>query len=127
MQSGTTGINTKRVNNPVKQGLDQDPDGRFLRAHVPELASVPDSFVHEPWLWPGAAGLAYPPPIVDNAAAARAARQAVHALRQGPAHGPQARDIVERHGSRRAGIPMRGGRKRPVSRPGPDPQLTLDL
>ncbi|NBO65929.1 MAG: deoxyribodipyrimidine photolyase [Acidobacteria bacterium] len=127
MQSGTTGINTLRIYNPVKQGLDQDPDGRFVRTHVPELAPVPDSFLQEPWLWPGAAGLAYPPPIVDKAAAARAAREAVHALRQGPAHGPQARDIVERHGSRKAGIPMRGGRPRPGSRSGPDPQLTLDL
>ncbi|WP_223428382.1 FAD-binding domain-containing protein [Tateyamaria pelophila] len=29
MQSGTTGMNTVRIYNPVKQGRDQDPDGRF--------------------------------------------------------------------------------------------------
>ncbi|MFN9847062.1 MAG: FAD-binding domain-containing protein [Alphaproteobacteria bacterium] len=131
MQSGTTGINTMRIYNPVKQGLDQDPDGRFVRAYLPELSDVPGAFLHEPWAWPGSARLAYPPPLVDNAAAARAAREAVHAVRQGPAHGDQARDIVARHGSRKAGIPMRGGRRKPAasssSSPGPDPQLTLDL
>ena len=31
MQSGTTGINTVRIYNPVKQGYDQDPDGVFTR------------------------------------------------------------------------------------------------
>lgn len=48
MQSGTTGINTMRVYNPVKQDYDQDPAGRFVRAFVPELAMAPDAFVHEP-------------------------------------------------------------------------------
>ena len=45
MQSGTTGINTIRIYNPVKQGLDQDPTGVFTRRWVPELAPVPDSFL----------------------------------------------------------------------------------
>jgi deoxyribodipyrimidine photo-lyase len=31
MQSGTTGINTPRIYNPVKQSLEQDPDGAFIR------------------------------------------------------------------------------------------------
>lgn len=30
MQSGTTGINTIRIYNPVKQALDQDPTGVFV-------------------------------------------------------------------------------------------------
>jgi hypothetical protein len=41
MQSGTTGINTMRVYNPVKQGHDQDPEGVFVRRWVPEVADVP--------------------------------------------------------------------------------------
>ena len=62
MQSGTTGINTMRVYNPVKQGYDQDAAGSFVRRFVPELAAVPGAFVHEPWRWDGAAQLAYPAP-----------------------------------------------------------------
>ena len=54
MQSGTTGINTIRIYNPVKQGYDQDPQGAFVRAWVPELAAAPDALGHEPWRWEGA-------------------------------------------------------------------------
>jgi len=111
MQSGTTGINTMRVYNPVKQGHDQDPDGRFVRAHVPELAAVPDAFIHAPWLWAGAAGLRYPPPIVAHEAAARAARDALHAVRQSAQHRDAAGRIMTKHGSRKAGIPMTGRRR----------------
>jgi len=54
MQSGTTGMNTVRVYNPVKQGQDQDPDGVFTRRWCPELADVPDAHLQEPWRWDGA-------------------------------------------------------------------------
>ncbi len=124
MQSGTTGINTMRVYNPVKQGYDQDPTGRFVRHFLPELAAVPDAFLHEPWRWEGAARLAYPPPIVDHLAAAQAAREALSAIRKTGPHRSEAQAIADKHGSRRAGLPMTGqGRK-----PRPDPaQLTLKL
>jgi deoxyribodipyrimidine photo-lyase len=49
MQSGTTGINTLRIYNPVKQSHDQDPNGHFIRRWVPELATVPDARIHTPW------------------------------------------------------------------------------
>ena len=73
MQSGTTGINTVRIYNPVKQGHDQDPDGAFVRRWVPELRDVPDAFIHEPWRWEQAGSVldrVYPAPIVDHLAAA---------------------------------------------------------
>jgi deoxyribodipyrimidine photo-lyase len=124
MQSGTTGINTMRVYNPVKQGHDQDPQGRFVRQWVPEVTEVPTPLIHEPWTWDGAASLAYPPPIVDHAKAAAAAREALHAVRKAAGHRTTASRIAEKHGSRKAGMPMTGQTSR---RRAATSQLALDL
>ena len=101
MQSGVTGINTVRMYNPVKQGYDQDPTGVFTRRWVPELAGVPEGFVHEPWKWPGARGLRYPEPVVDLLTAARVARDAVWGLRREAGFGAEAAGIVKKHASRK--------------------------
>jgi deoxyribodipyrimidine photo-lyase len=133
MQSGTTGINTIRMYNPVKQGLDQDPTGAFIRRWVPDLAPVPDPFLHEPWRWPDArARLAgrYPDPIIDPVAAARAARDAVWAVRRGPGFASDAATVAQRHASRKdpAGRFVNDRAPRPRRAPSPAPgQLTLDL
>jgi deoxyribodipyrimidine photo-lyase len=103
MQSGTTGINTPRIYNPVKQGQDQDPTGRFTRTWVPELAEVPDAMLQTPWVWQGAARLAYPAPIVDVTEAARAARDRVWAVRRSERFGAEARQIIHKHASRKDG------------------------
>jgi deoxyribodipyrimidine photo-lyase len=55
-----------RVFNPVLQGARFDPDGAYVRRWVPELAAVPDRWVHRPWAAPEPA-TEYPPPIVDHA------------------------------------------------------------
>ncbi|MDX5401307.1 MAG: deoxyribodipyrimidine photo-lyase [Rhodobacterales bacterium] len=101
MQSGTTGINTLRIYNPVKQGMDQDPTGAFTRAWVPELAAVPDVLLQEPWRWDGAGGLPYPAPIVDVKQAAAWARDRVWAVRQGDGFRAQAAQVVRKHASRK--------------------------
>jgi deoxyribodipyrimidine photo-lyase len=111
MQSGTTGINTIRIYNPVKQGYDQDPAGIFVRAFVPELNDLPDAFIHEPWRWNDAATLPYPAPIVDNVSAARAAREALHAIRKSAEHRDHANTIMVKHGSRKSGMPMTGQKR----------------
>jgi deoxyribodipyrimidine photo-lyase len=49
MQAGVTGFNTIRIYSPVKQGLEKDPDGEFVKRWLPELANIPAPFVHEPW------------------------------------------------------------------------------
>jgi len=106
MQSGTTGMNTMRIYNPVKQGHDQDPTGVFVRRWCPELRTVPDAFVQEPWRWEGAGrvlGKAYPAPVVDVARAARAARERVWAVRGGDGFGTEAARIVAKHASRKTG------------------------
>ncbi|MDJ0920893.1 MAG: deoxyribodipyrimidine photo-lyase [Henriciella sp.] len=114
MQSGTTGINTIRIYNPVKQGYDQDPDGAFVRRWLPELSNVPSEFIHEPWTWDQAGqvlGKTYPMPIIDHLEAAREARQKVWAVRKGSGFRDNASAIQNKHGSRKSGIPMRGRRK----------------
>ena len=112
MQSGTTGINTVRIYNPVKQGRDQDPEGRFIRRWCPALALVPLPWLHTPWTMPEALqadigcrlGRDYPWPVVDQAAAAERAREAVWGTRHGGAFRLAAEAIQKRHGSRASGI-----------------------
>jgi deoxyribodipyrimidine photo-lyase len=38
-----------RIFNPVAQSEKFDPEGRFIRRYVPELAALPDVMIHAPW------------------------------------------------------------------------------
>ena len=66
-----------RIFNPVTQSEKFDPDGRFIRRYLPELARVPDKFIHVPWAMGGIdqtacrtkIGVDYPAPVVDHAVA----------------------------------------------------------
>jgi deoxyribodipyrimidine photo-lyase len=127
MQSGTTAINTIRIYNPVKQGHDQDPTGAFTRRWLPELRDVPDALLQEPWRWDGAARLRYPPPIVDPAAAAKAARDRLWSLRRAPGHAQTAAQIVTRHASRADGSRRFVNDRAPRERPSDTRQLSFDL
>lgn len=70
-----------RIFNPVTQSEKFDPQGRFIRMYLPELARIPDRCIHAPWtmlpLEQQAAGVSvgrdYPAPIVDHAAARKVA------------------------------------------------------
>lgn len=49
MQSGTTGINTIRIYNPIKNSQEHDSEGIFIKKWLPELAEIPVHLLHEPW------------------------------------------------------------------------------
>lgn len=47
--TGTDAAPYFRIFNPVSQGEKFDPQGTFVRRWVPELNSVPNEMIHEPW------------------------------------------------------------------------------
>ncbi|MBN1180634.1 MAG: FAD-binding domain-containing protein, partial [Anaerolineae bacterium] len=73
--TGTDAAPYFRIFNPALQGQKHDPEGAYVRRWVPELARVPNRFVHQPWNMPEAVqraaecviGREYPAPIVDHA------------------------------------------------------------
>ena len=128
MQSGLTGINVNRIYNPIKQSMDQDPDGVFIREFVPELAPVPTDWIHAPWRMPMSLqrslgvriGHTYPTPVGDPVQMAREAKQrlsewiATHAM-------TEERDrILKTHASK-----MRQPRPR-YAKTAPRSQLSLE-
>jgi deoxyribodipyrimidine photo-lyase len=78
-----------RIFNPVLQGEKFDPQGAYVRKWVPELALLPDQFVHRPWEAPRlvleAAGVElgrdYPHPVVDHGKARDAALAAFQEIK----------------------------------------------
>jgi deoxyribodipyrimidine photo-lyase len=81
-----------RVFNPVLQGKKFDPEGRYVRLFVPELARLDTRWVHEPWRAPAnilaqagiELGRTYPRPIVDHAKARARALAALVSRRTAP-------------------------------------------
>ncbi|HVI52934.1 MAG TPA: deoxyribodipyrimidine photo-lyase [Candidatus Sulfotelmatobacter sp.] len=78
-----------RIFNPVLQGQKFDPDGVYVRRWCPELAKLPDRFLHAPWtaspLELAAAGVrlgaTYPDPLVNHDAARKKALAALERLK----------------------------------------------
>ena len=108
MQSGTTGINTLRIYNPIKQAQDHDPQGQFVRRWLPALRQVPDAWLLQPWRMPAnvqahygvRVGQEIPVPLVDLETATYQAKARVHALRAQADVRAAKVAIVEKHGSR---------------------------
>jgi deoxyribodipyrimidine photo-lyase len=130
MQSGQTGINTPRIYNPVKQGLDQDPEGRFTRQWVPELSSLPLPFLQTPWLATSGDLGGYPPPLIDPVAAARLAKDRLTALRRAAGYREASLQVFQKHGSRKRRLEddrSSGGRTPRRRSPPQSIQLTLQF
>lgn len=78
-----------RIFAPVLQGEKFDGEGGYVRRWVPELAGLPNKYLHQPWAAPAAVlkgagvilGETYPEPVVDHAKAREAALGAFKRLR----------------------------------------------
>ncbi len=134
MQAGTTGTHVIRRYNPVKQALDQDPEGEFVRRWIPELAAVPAPDIFVPWKLlpdqqdryacrvPGD----YPSPIVDPDDTGRERLQKVFEARRGRAAREEARQIQQTLGSRKPPPARVRPRRTPISVPKAEQLSLLD-
>lgn len=112
MQSGTTGINAIRTYNPIKQGIDHDPEGVFIRNWIPELRYMDQEFIHRPWQAISQMN-GYPMPIIDEKTARKFAAEKLYGLRKSSAiHKETAQKIVRKHGSRRSGMSKTANKKK---------------
>jgi deoxyribodipyrimidine photo-lyase len=65
---GTDAAPYFRIFNPITQALRYDPDGEYVRRHVPELAHLEGAAAHQPWKASEGYVKGYPERIVDHAA-----------------------------------------------------------
>ncbi|KGM09479.1 deoxyribodipyrimidine photolyase, partial [Cellulomonas bogoriensis 69B4 = DSM 16987] len=65
--TGTDAAPYFRVFNPVTQGERFDPDGTYVRRHVPELRHLAGKAAHQPWRRGDGHAHGYPSQVVDHA------------------------------------------------------------
>ena len=105
MQSGTTGINTIRIYNPVKQSEDHDKEGVFIKEWIPELESCPVDSIHEPWKYYSSTDffqdiklhLGYHKPIIDHKIGASNARKKIWGHRSNDLVKLEKQRILDKH------------------------------
>jgi deoxyribodipyrimidine photo-lyase len=105
MQSGTTGINTIRIYNPIKNSEEHDTDGIFIKQWLPELMEIPIELLHEPWkmnemeqqFYKCIIGKDYPAPIVDIEETRKYASDIVWSFRKKDEVKQEGKRILQKH------------------------------
>jgi deoxyribodipyrimidine photo-lyase len=105
MQSGTTGINTIRIYNPIKNSEEHDSEGLFIKKWLPELADIPVSLLHEPWkmnvieqqFYNCSIGKDYPAPIVNIEETRKYASDIVWSFRKKEDVKEEGKRILKKH------------------------------
>jgi len=119
MQSGTTGINTTRVYNPIKQAQDHDPRGIFVKKWLPRMRPIPDAWLFEPWkMTPeiqdhlGLQGESrIIKPIVHLEDAIRNAKDRLHSRKKSPSVKAGKQGVIQKHASRSNSIKRSASKK----------------
>ena len=98
MQASVVGINTVRIYSPTKQIIDQDPEAKFIKTHVPELRDFTAKEIIEHTEEPLGK---YPPQVIDWKTASAEMRTRIYAIRKTENYREIAAKVYEKHGSRK--------------------------